>query len=181
MSYLFGFRGRINRAKIWLFLLICLVVDIALVAIAAYGFNWSETLNTLVAAVKDAAQSHHAVDYGKVAGPKMAGPHSYAALAAMAVIYLTLIYVGLAVFVKRLHDRNKSAWWLIPYWLVPIALQIYGLASSPSFREAMVGIRTPIGYVAYGIGSLISFWVFVELFIFRGTKGDNRFGHDPLA
>jgi len=28
---------------------------------------------------------------------------------------------------------------------------------------------------------LISLWVFIELYFFRGTAGDNRFGPDPLA
>ena len=180
MSYLFGFSGRINRAKIWLFFLICLVVDIAIGALAAYGFDWSETVKSFVAAAKEMTPGQQ-LDFTKVAGPKMAGAHSYGALATMAALWLMLMYVGLAIFVKRLHDRNKSAWWLLLYWLLPMALQIYSYATAPSFGAALMNIRTPLGYAAYGIAMLISLWVFVELYIFRGTRGENRFGPDPLA
>lgn len=35
------------------------------------------------------------------------------------VLLLKLLGMGLAVVTKRLHDRDKSMWWLIPY-LIPI-------------------------------------------------------------
>ena len=34
------------------------------------------------------------------------------------VLYLQLLGMGLAVVVKRLHDRDKSMWWLLTY-LIP--------------------------------------------------------------
>ena len=179
MSYLFGFKGRINRAKIWLFLLICLCVDVALVVIAAYGFDWSETGKTLVAALKDVAPGQQ-LDIHKVAAPKMIGT-SHTAIAAMGVLYLLFVWAALAVYTKRLHDRGKSAWWLVLYWLVPMLLQVYAVVSAPSVLDSLVGERTALGHAAYGIASLISLWVFVELFFFRGTRGENKYGPDPLA
>jgi uncharacterized membrane protein YhaH (DUF805 family) len=180
MSYLFSFKGRINRAKIWLFLLICIVVDFAIMAIAAFGFDWSATLQSFVAAVK-ATAPYKELDLSNLAGPRMAGPQSYAALAAMALLYVTCLYAGIAIFVKRLHDRNKSAWWLIPYYAVPMALQGYSYASAPSLWDAVMGYRTTIGYAADGIAALIFLWVFVELYFFRGTAAENRYGADPLG
>jgi hypothetical protein len=32
------------------------------------------------------------------------------------------LWSGLAVAIKRLHDRNKSGWWLLLFWLVPSLL-----------------------------------------------------------
>jgi len=180
MSYLFSFKGRINRAKIWLFLLICLCVDVVIGVIAAHGFGWAETLKSFVAAVKALAPGEH-LDLAKVAAPKMLGTTSYAAIAAIGLLYLAVIYASLAVYAKRLHDRGKSAWWLLVYVLLPMVLQGYMFASAPSFSAALMGIRSPLGHAAYGVASLISLWVFVELYFFRGTRGENRFGPDPLA
>ena len=180
MSYLFDFKGRINRAKIWLFVLICFLVEAATVVIAVYGFDWSDFLKSLAVVFKDLKPGGE-LDLDKVVGPKIAGAQSYAAIAAMFLLWLAVTWAGFAIFVKRLHDRNKSAWWLIPYWLVPQALSFYALFGTTSFWDAVNGWNTPLGYAANGVSSLIGLWVFVELYFFRGTRGENRFGPDPLA
>ena len=33
-----------------------------------------------------------------------------------------VIWISLAVSAKRLHDRNKSAWWILLFWLLPAVL-----------------------------------------------------------
>ena len=76
---------------------------------------------------------------------------------------------GLAVGAKRLHDRDKSAWWLVLFYLGPGFLQTLG--------EAM----GEIGVIFLVIGFGISIWAFIELGLLRGTVGPNRFGPDPLA
>ncbi len=43
MSYLFSFQGRINRAKIWLFILVTLAWEIVIGLVAAFGLNWQHT------------------------------------------------------------------------------------------------------------------------------------------
>ncbi len=37
----------------------------------------------------------------------------------LAILYLPLVWVGLALGAKRLHDRDKSAWWLLLFYFVP--------------------------------------------------------------
>jgi uncharacterized membrane protein YhaH (DUF805 family) len=86
------------------------------------------------------------------------------------IIYLGLLYCAIAVGAKRLHDRNKSAWWLLVFYLVPNVLSGIGSASgSPGLN---------------GILSLASFailiWAIVELGCLRGTIGPNQYGPDPL-
>ena len=29
---------------------------------------------------------------------------------------------------KRLHDRNKNGWWLLAFWLLPVALFVGGFS-----------------------------------------------------
>ncbi len=62
------------------------------------------------------------------------------------VFSLATLLPGLAVGARRLHDIDKSAWWLL-LCFVPV-----------------------IGWI------LLLVWA-----VFEGTKGDNRFGPDPLA
>jgi uncharacterized membrane protein YhaH (DUF805 family) len=85
------------------------------------------------------------------------------------VAMLAIMYCGLAISAKRLHDRDKSAWWLLLFYLVPGVLQALGDGAGEA------------GVVFYLIGFIISIWALVELGFLRGTVGPNRFGGDPLG
>ena len=68
------------------------------------------------------------------------------------VIYSWNIF---AVTVKRLHDRDKSAWWVVIWWLI-----------------ATIG-----GAITFGIVSLVvMIWMFIELGCLEGTLDRNRYG-----
>jgi uncharacterized membrane protein YhaH (DUF805 family) len=82
---------------------------------------------------------------------------------------LPLIWIGLALGAKRLHDRGKSAWWLLVFYLLPSVLQSVG--------ERLGNI----GLVLVLAGLLVSAWGLLELGFLRGTSGSNRFGSDPLT
>ena len=79
-----------------------------------------------------------------------------------------MIYSSFAVAVKRLHDRDKSGWWVLVFYVLPNVIDSGGRASGGS------GLLSLIGFA-------IGIWAFVELGCLRGTVGDNRFGPDPLA
>lgn len=84
------------------------------------------------------------------------------------VLYLPLLWVGLALAAKRLHDRDKSAWWLLVFYVLPGMLQ---------------GIATQLTTVAFLLnlaGLAITIWAIVELGFLRGTSGPNQYGPDPL-
>ncbi len=85
---------------------------------------------------------------------------------------------------KRLHDRDKGAVWLVVFWLLPLVLNIIALAGRFSAMSAGGGAM-PAANPAMSLLSLLSFglsiWAFVELYCLRGTAGDNRYGPDPLA
>jgi uncharacterized membrane protein YhaH (DUF805 family) len=81
------------------------------------------------------------------------------------IVYIPLIVSGVFVGIKRLHDRDKSGWWLLLFYLVPALLNEMSNTS-----------------MLFSLASLaISIWAFVELGCLRGTAGPNKYGPDPLA
>lgn len=139
-SLFFKFDGRINRAKYWLVVLITIVAMFVGVAIvAALSLTLEQDSAFLVAAV----------------------------------IILALVvffgWIGLAVAIKRLHDREKSGWWLLLFYVVPMALN--GVSSVTD---------NPGGLVLAFVGFAISIWGFVEMGCLKGTTGPNAYGPDPL-
>jgi uncharacterized membrane protein YhaH (DUF805 family) len=84
------------------------------------------------------------------------------------VVLLVVIWGVLALITKRLHDRNKSASWVLLFYFVPPILQAIG------HRTGSTGLI--LGLVGFGI----SIWATVELGFLRGTAGPNSYGPDPL-
>ena len=76
------------------------------------------------------------------------------------VLFLVIYWWNIfAVTVKRLHDRDKSAWWVVIWWLI----------------AAIAGPLTG------GIASLVvMIWMFIELGCLEGTPDRNRYG-DPTT
>jgi uncharacterized membrane protein YhaH (DUF805 family) len=88
-NLLFGFRGRITRAKFWLVALAIFVVE--LILFAALGGNaamWANPQAALAA-------------IGPVAG------------IVFLIFGVVVTWISLAVAVKRYHDRDKSGWWVL--------------------------------------------------------------------
>lgn len=106
-----------------------------------------------------------------------AGDDPTAAIAAggaILVVYLFILLVSLAliiphiaVTVRRLHDTNRTGWWILaPFGGYIIAFLGVGLESS---------IVSLIGLLAI-FGASITLLVFYFL---DGTSGPNRYGEDP--
>ena len=140
-ALLFSFSGRINRAKYWLASLLLILAFLVPLAVVY--------VITLLAAGTDAV--------------------AFLAIVAVLVIFIGIIVAGLAVAVKRLHDRDKSAWWLLLFYL------------APGFLGAIGDMTGEVGPIFHVLGFAISIWALVELGFLRGTTGPNRFGPDPLA
>jgi len=166
-NHLFSFQGRINRAKIWLYILIVIGAEILYFAlfwllIGASGMGLLTGLASPGAAVA-----------GGVSG--------ILAIALSCVFFVAVIWTGFAVAVKRLHDRNKSGWWVLLFYFVPPLLDVAAFATAPTGADGEPGELTALGGVLALAGVAIVIWAFVELYCLRGTVGDNRFGQDPLA
>lgn len=83
---------------------------------------------------------------------------------------------NLSVSVRRLHDTNRSGWWiggfylgLIPAGLVLGVIAALGEASAPGAGSALVGVILLLGIFAYAIAMIV-------FMVSRGTPGPNRFG-----
>ena len=93
-----------------------------------------------------------------------------AKVALFLLLFVALIWIALALAIKRLHDRDKSAWWVLMFYLAPSILQTIGQDTTGSTRSVLMIL----------IGTGISIWGFVELGFLRGTAGQNSYGPDPL-
>ncbi|MGD0864821.1 MAG: DUF805 domain-containing protein [Rhizomicrobium sp.] len=93
-------------------------------------------------------------------------PTGQKALTLMLPLWLIIAFLSLTIGVKRLHDRNKNGLWIILFIYVPWALGFLHSDPMGVFRIAALALNI---------------WAFIELYCLRGTRGDNRFGPDPLA
>ncbi len=89
--------------------------------------------------------------------------------APLLIFLIPFIWIGFALAVKRLHDRNKSAWWLLIFYLLPSILEGVGKVAD--------GVGIAFSFASIGL----SIWALVELGFLRGTPGPNDYGPDPLA
>jgi uncharacterized membrane protein YhaH (DUF805 family) len=180
-NYLFGFYGRINRAKQWALILLVIAYDfvLAIAFAATIGYGAVGAVIEKQEPIRNLINSPQAHTFGVF----------------FVLSYLVMIYIFIAITTKRLHDRDKSAWWLLVFFVLPVVLNI------PSFllvldmlkhfdailRTAQSGgpppqpPSSPLATISNGAATIISLWAFVELYCLPGTKGDNRFGADPLA
>src|SRR5690349_19082168 len=76
-------------------------------------------------------------------------------------ILLTIIAVpggwsSIAFGIRRLHDRNKSGWWVLLFYIAPNILD--NVASSAERQGS-----STVWIVAEAIGLAIGVWAFVEL------------------
>ena len=91
------------------------------------------------------------------------------------LFWLATIVPGLAVSVRRLHDTNRSAWWLllmVPYLLsaVMMAMAVAGGGFAAVGTAGMLGI--------VGLVCAIVLLVFMVL---PSTPGANSYGPNPYA
>jgi uncharacterized membrane protein YhaH (DUF805 family) len=163
-TLLFSFTGRLNRARFWLATILLFVVGLVLLPI--HVLSW-----ILIATSPFSAAALIAVKGLSVM------PFASAGLIFVLLVYLfvffanlLILFASLAVVIKRLHDRDKSAWWLLPFALVSSILQ------AVAYNTLAVEVRIILGLACLAV----AIWFLVELGFLRGTAGPNRYGPDPL-
>lgn len=80
---------------------------------------------------------------------------------------------AIAVTARRLHDIDRTAWWLL-LALLPLVLVLVGVAIAVSGGDPMLMY---LGLFAF-MASVIVIFIFT---VMRGTDGPNRFGEDPIT
>lgn len=86
---------------------------------------------------------------------------------------LPLVVASIATGVRRLHDRNRSGWWLLVYWLAPTLASAW----AETVPEASSAFLAAAGLSLAGL--LVTLWSLVELGFLKGATGPNRYGADP--
>lgn len=90
----------------------------------------------------------------------------------------------IAVEVRRLHDINFSGWWVAPFWVGWFVQQGYEYYNyftmeDPTSVEESLNALTA-GQMAASAVVMLSGLLLLVLFCIRGTRGENRYGSDPL-
>lgn len=84
-------------------------------------------------------------------------------------VLVVVVVTGLAsTGVRRLHDRGKTGYWLLLYYLLP------------SMMSKNAGLDT-VGLIFWLVTLGILIWAIVDLGLLRGEAGSNFFGQNPLS
>ena len=163
--FLFGFNGRINRAKLWLAGLVMLggLAVLGIVTVAIQSLFGEPTPFSL--GVKDIFKL---VDPDVYRTLKPADPPRL--LVKLLGVSL-LLWAYFATSIKRLHDRDKSGWWMVPFFVVPGLYNQFDDRLPDSYFMMLPALIVSALYV----------WGFVEMYCLKGSRKTNRFGADPLA
>lgn len=92
-----------------------------------------------------------------------------------ALLWLATIVPSIAVAVRRLHDTDRSGWWV----LLPIVP--YGLAiaiAGPAIVAGGMGAGLGIAALFMLVGLLCGLLLLVFM-VLPGTPGENRYGPNP--
>jgi uncharacterized membrane protein YhaH (DUF805 family) len=153
----FGFSGRIGRKTFWL----GYVVPLILASVVANVLDLA--LGLVPAQMADAMP----------ADESQVGPIS-------ALVSVLSLWPSLAGSIKRLHDRDRSGWWIGGFYLTGAVAGIVafmGIATAPAQAQVALLMVVAAGAVVLGYGV----WLIVETGFLRGTAGPNRYGPDPLG
>lgn len=94
----------------------------------------------------------------------------------LVIVFIPWLLWGFAFHTERLHDRGKSAWWLVVFYAVPGMLDHLAKAA---WSAGAAG--TGLHYTLALAGFALSIWGFVEIGCLRGDAGSNRYGSNPLS
>ncbi len=174
------FNGRSRRSEYWLWALFLFLLNSAL-SILQFSL-----LGSSMAAMQGASHSGAAM--------AASGTGMIFGLIRL-VVALGLILPSIAVAVRRMHDINRTGWWIIlPNTVFVISLIVVISLTGADFIKQASQANAASGDASAVMGFLFSMmrafmWVLlptlaakVVTFVFRvteGTKGPNRYGADP--
>jgi uncharacterized membrane protein YhaH (DUF805 family) len=157
---LFSFKGRINRKPWWL---------------ATIAVGLAASIITAIIEVIARSSGQTAIDpvtnqveptgiFGMLVG----------------VVGLVNMWVAFALSAKRLHDRDRTGWWLI-WQLLILVLAVILVVVAVVVPQEQGALWYALAGAACIAAFVISVWLFVQIGFLRGTQGPNRFGLDPLG
>jgi uncharacterized membrane protein YhaH (DUF805 family) len=145
-SFLFSFKGRANRKMFW--------------TILSFYFVWVVAM---------------ALTEAVILGMTQRDPHEgvppFAYYTKLIVAVGPIIASAPTIGVRRLHDINKSGWWLLVFYLIPAAC--LGILNLTAVLQSIRGLLLAFLFLPATV------WAFIELGCRRGTPGPNRYGIVP--
>lgn len=156
VSLLFSFHGRINRLQYWL---------------GSLGVGFAAMLALFLVGVLLAPQAGASKEAALAAAPLM--------LIMMGLVGIVMGWSGLALQVKRFHDRNQPGWLtvlpLIPAFGMSSAI-VGGMTSGQSIAQVVAAMQ-PYMLALWAI----NLFFFINLGCLGGTDGPNKYGPPPSS
>ena len=171
------FNGRSRRSEFWLWVLFRIIVGMALGGVTMFMIG----------------SSIHLVENQ----PELFFQRYMTAMPIIQLVNLALLLPSLAVGVRRLHDINRSGWWIV----MPVVVMIVGfilffiifgaslfqmIGASDGGNNITEAQGMEIAMKLFGsialcivLPMLISQIVMLIFYVTDGTPGPNRFGPDP--
>lgn len=162
----FNFKGRASRSEFWWFSLFLLVLEL-LVFVLGSG---------VILVIVFSIEGFIPADISSITFAAPAVVINYA----INIIIIAIYVANIPISIRRLHDVNKSAWWVILWYLcyafLYVVVEIYP-ANFASIDHNHLG-----AWLCFLILCLWIIWAIVLLVfcVKKGTQGNNRFGADPL-
>ncbi|NMA97531.1 MAG: DUF805 domain-containing protein [Phyllobacteriaceae bacterium] len=101
------------------------------------------------------------------------------------ILSLAFLYPGVALGVKRLHDRGKSGLLMAVFiapGLVSQAGDLLGITGSyQTIAGHSIHMPNTLGWILNLVVLGVAIWALVTLGFLKGTSGPNGYGSDPLA
>ena len=93
------------------------------------------------------------------------------------LVVLALFVPLLAAGVRRLHDSDRSGWWMLGP-LIPLTIGL--VLAGPAVMAGGMGAALGVAGLFMVAGAIVGVVIFVFL-VLPGTTGANRFGGDPYG
>jgi uncharacterized membrane protein YhaH (DUF805 family) len=156
-----NFAGRASRAEFWWYLLF---VALGYFALWMIGFAVSGSRPTV----------------GPESTPLAMYTRLGSFLAVIGIYWLGLLIPTIALTVRRLHDTNRSGWWLGAY-VVLYVIYLGVVMSMGRGAGATPGVGTLVLVLVMSLAFLTYAIMLMVFYCLSGTRGNNRFGADPYG
>lgn len=162
------FQGRSRRAEYWLWVLLQIIVFWGLEGVMFGTVPWASL------------KGH----------PELMMNHMMGFMPWLNILQLAIFIPNLAVGVRRLHDTNRTGWWLVlPVVAAILGLLLWLVINAGNFAHfdrltnakdsgAMLGFIGSLFLCVY-LPIIIACLVLFVFNVLDGTPGNNRFGPDP--
>jgi uncharacterized membrane protein YhaH (DUF805 family) len=97
------------------------------------------------------------------------------------VTYLALVFPSLSVTARRLHDTNRSGWWLLLYVALSLLTIIAVLATGANDPSIRPSGTDAVLILVPAILTLVAFLLIMVFMLLPSNPGNNRYGPNRYA